>query len=248
MFWVTLLNTHEMPSPPTKTRKTSVCLLANHPLVLAEFQRLLSHSPVRVQPQQVESSLENEASIPRADVYVVDFDGNLIATQALVAKVMQQFPKARLLLVGREFREEIAFPLLGLGMKGLLEHSQLTDQLQRALQSIAAGGYWVPRTLLSRFVDSVLAKTTHGASMSSSARLSRREKEVIQALLDNLSNKEIGSRLNISERTVKFHVSNILQKFGVRRRADLMVLAYQEASRISTSVAVATLNEHGRVD
>jgi Bacterial regulatory proteins, luxR family len=51
----------------------------------------------------------------------------------------------------------------------------------------------------------------------------------------NLVNKEIGSRLNISERTVKFHVSNILSKFGVRRRADLILLCYQKRSLPSAS-------------
>jgi DNA-binding NarL/FixJ family response regulator len=203
--------------------------------------------PVRVQPKKAESQLSDSASLPRAGVYVIDFEGNLVATQALVAKVMERFPNARLLLVGREFSEEIAFPLLGLGVKGLLEHSQLTDQLQRALQSIASGGYWVQRSLLSRFVDSVLAKTTHGATMSSGARLSRREKEVIQGLLENLSNKEIGSRLNISERTVKFHVSNILQKFGVRRRADLIVLAYQEQSQTSAFMDLAVPDGSSRL-
>jgi DNA-binding NarL/FixJ family response regulator len=45
--------------------------------------------------------------------------------------------------------------------------------------------------------------------------------------LENLANKEIASRFNISERTVKFHVSNLLSKFGVRRRADLILLCYQ---------------------
>jgi DNA-binding NarL/FixJ family response regulator len=241
------LNTHTMPAPPTKTRKISVCLLANHPLVLAEFKRLLSHFPVRVQPQQVECPLANLASIPRAGIYVVDFEGNRRATEDLVAHVMERSPDARLLLVGSDFSEDVAFPLLRLGVKGLLQHAQLPDQLPRALQSIASGGYWVPRTLLSRFVDSVLAKTTHGATMASGGRLSRREKEVIQGLLDNLSNKEIGSRLNISERTVKFHVSNILQKFGVRRRADLIVLAYQEQSRTSSFINLAVPDGSGRL-
>ncbi|MGA2001514.1 MAG: response regulator transcription factor [Terriglobales bacterium] len=236
-----------MPIPSASTRKISVCLLANHPLVLAEFQRLLSTVPVRVQPKRVEPQLSDADSIPSAGVYIVDFEGNRMATESLVAKVIERYPNARLLLVGGDFSEDVAFPLLRLGVKGLLQHSQLADQLQRALQSIAAGGYWVPRTLLSRFVDSVLAKTTHGAAMASKARLSRREKEVIQALLDNISNKEIGSRLNISERTVKFHVSNLLRKFGVGRRADLIVMAYQEASRTSPSVAAATLDESGRV-
>jgi DNA-binding NarL/FixJ family response regulator len=64
--------------------------------------------------------------------------------------------------------------------------------------------------------------------MGSAGELSQREQEVLDALLGSLVNKEIGSRLNISERTVKFHVSNILSKFGVRRRADLILLCYQK--------------------
>jgi DNA-binding NarL/FixJ family response regulator len=63
-----------------------------------------------------------------------------------------------------------------------------------------------------------------------SADLSRREQEVLNSLLENLANKEIGNKLNISERTVKFHVSNLLSKFGVRRRADLILLCYQKRS------------------
>ena len=62
--------------------------------------------------------------------------------------------------------------------------------------------------------------------ISSSVGLSRREREVLQAVLDNLSNKEIAGQLNISERTAKFHVSNLLAKFGVQRRADLIVMSF----------------------
>jgi DNA-binding CsgD family transcriptional regulator len=47
-------------------------------------------------------------------------------------------------------------------------------------------------------------------------------------LLENFSNKEIAKRLRISERTAKFHVSNVLAKYGVRRRADLILLSYTE--------------------
>jgi DNA-binding CsgD family transcriptional regulator len=58
--------------------------------------------------------------------------------------------------------------------------------------------------------------------------LSQRETQVLDLLLDNQSNKEIAVKLNISERTVKFHVSNVLTKFGVHRRADLILLWYQQ--------------------
>ena len=66
--------------------------------------------------------------------------------------------------------------------------------------------------------------------VDAAADLSRREQEVLSSLLENMANKEIGNKLNISERTVKFHVSNLLNKFGVRRRADLILLCYQKRS------------------
>ena len=62
----------------------------------------------------------------------------------------------------------------------------------------------------------------------SPANITVREREVLDALLENLANKEIADRLNISERTVKFHVSSLLEKFSVRRRADLILLCLQE--------------------
>jgi DNA-binding CsgD family transcriptional regulator len=57
--------------------------------------------------------------------------------------------------------------------------------------------------------------------------MSKREEEVVELLMQNLSNKEIGSKLHMSERTAKFHVSNLLAKYGVQRRADLILLFVQ---------------------
>lgn len=61
-----------------------------------------------------------------------------------------------------------------------------------------------------------------GRAIASPIGLSRREKEVLDGVLENLANKEIASRLSISERTVKFHVSSLFIKFKVRSRIELM--------------------------
>jgi DNA-binding CsgD family transcriptional regulator len=66
--------------------------------------------------------------------------------------------------------------------------------------------------------------------------LSLRQDQVLAGVTQNLSNKEIAARLNISERTVKFHVSALLQKFDVRGRVDLML----EAANILPHEAVHT--------
>jgi DNA-binding CsgD family transcriptional regulator len=60
-----------------------------------------------------------------------------------------------------------------------------------------------------------------GRAIGAGVKISRREQEVLDGVLQSLGNKEIASRLNVSERTVKFHVSSLLAKFGVSDRIAL---------------------------
>ncbi|HKV62437.1 MAG TPA: helix-turn-helix transcriptional regulator [Candidatus Acidoferrum sp.] len=69
-----------------------------------------------------------------------------------------------------------------------------------------------------------------GKSVRSQVKLTRREEEVLTGLMKSLANKEIACNLNLSERTVKFHVSSLLAKFHVRGRMELV----REATRQST--------------
>ncbi len=139
------------------------------------------------------------------------------------------------MVLADNFADAQAFPLLQGGVKGLLTYEEASEQLPRAIEALGAGSYWVPRTLLSRFVESILRKAHPRLSGALTNDVTRREQQVLGALLENLSNKEIASRFNIAERTVKFHVSNILSKFGVQRRADLILLAAQSQVPRSTS-------------
>ena len=142
-------------------------------------------------------------------------------------------------MVAEKFDATESYSLLQMGAKGLLSYGEAREQLPRALPLVAAGGFWVPRSVLSGFVDSVLAGShSRRLKVDTAADLSRREQEVLNSLLENLANKEIGNKLNISERTVKFHVSNLLNKFGVRRRADLILLCYQKRSVTTLEICI----------
>jgi DNA-binding NarL/FixJ family response regulator len=70
-----------------------------------------------------------------------------------------------------------------------------------------------------------------GQSVKTNVKLTRREKEVLDGILRSLANKEIASELNLSERTVKFHVSSLLAKFKVHSRMELMRETSQRAIR-----------------
>jgi DNA-binding CsgD family transcriptional regulator len=82
-----------------------------------------------------------------------------------------------------------------------------------------------------------------GRSAGSSVKLTRREDEVLGGIMRSLANKEIAADLNLSERTVKFHVSSLLAKFRVRGRLELV----REASRHS-SAPTAPANREVRGD
>jgi DNA-binding NarL/FixJ family response regulator len=214
-----------------RQRGLKVCLLSQHPLVLELLRRSLANAGVQLIAQRTAPPTTIDAqqiSVPQAAVYVVDAHASRPATEALVAAIQARRPESHLLFVAEKFDKASAFGLLHLGAKGLLSYPEARGQLPRALKAVSNGGFWVPRALLSSFVDSILHGRPKGRRSNWSARLSPREIQVLDLLLDNLSNKEIASKMKIAERTVKFHVSNVLTKFGVHRRADLILLWYQQ--------------------
>lgn len=217
----------------SRPHRLKVCLLSPHPLVRSEFERVLPENSFQISFRQLTSSSPSEIKqmpIPKSPIYVIDGQASTQVIHALIESILERYAKARVLVLASKHNDTSTFEFLRLGVKGLLAYGQATKQWQDALPLVAAGGYWVPRAVLSRFVESIIGTRKSAISQNKTpGTLSRREREVLESLLRNLSNKEIASLLNISERTVKFHVSNLLAKHGVRRRADLIVMRFQEA-------------------
>ncbi len=210
--------------------RVRVCLLWKHPLVLAEVQRALPDGAfellaVRIEPPSL-SSLERRLPQKTA-LYVIESAQDPPA-DAIVTQVLAANPSARAIVLAEEFTEPAAFSLLRLGAKGLITYSEGSQRLPRILEEVDAGGFWVPRALLSRFVDETRAARAPEQPVGPAPTLTPREQEILDDLLQNLSNKEIASKRRISSRTAKFHVSNVLTKYGVRRRADLFLLSFPE--------------------
>jgi len=111
--------------------------------------------------------------------------------------------------------EERMVRLLLDGIDGFIcLREQWQRELCRAVHAVSNGDYWVPRSVLHRYVRQT-------AGFLAPDLLTAREIQVANLLLRHLSNREISRLLCISERTVKFHVSNVFQKLGVRSRDEL---------------------------
>jgi len=218
-----------MSKPKPKSRAT-VCLLSPHPLMLMQFEKLLSSNAFDVQVQRLDTAWlagrASEIDIPPASLYVIDAY-SVSPSVSLVGLIQERFPASHIVAISESFSETDAYPLLRMGAKGIVTFKEAEERLPEALQVVSAGGFWVPRLLLSGFVDSIISGHRERSVAGAPAGVSRREREVLDCLLENLSNKEIASKLNISERTAKFHVSNLLAKFHVRRRSDLILQSFQ---------------------
>src|ERR1700681_4181582 len=96
------------------TRRASVCLLAFHPLVLSEFERLLSDHPLAVTGRRMEPDLiadPTKLTVPKASIYVLESHGHRPTTEALVVGVLSKQPGARMVVVAEHFEQAVAFPL-----------------------------------------------------------------------------------------------------------------------------------------
>ncbi len=165
------------------------------------------------------------------DVIVMDIrmpvmDG-IEATRRLVREGIA--PGARILVLTTFDADENVIEALRAGASGFLLKDVTPVDFVQAIRTVAAGDALlapaVTRRLLDRFADRLppVDDKRHAALRD----LTEREVEVLRLIARGLSNREIADHLVLAEPTVKTHVSHVLDKLGVRDRAQAVILAYE---------------------
>ena len=153
-----------------------------------------------------------------------------------VSSIVRASNPARVIVMTPAFEEDAEIALLKAGAKGCCRRGIDTESLQQVLNVIQNGGVWitpslVPRLVkeLQRFADSHKSPTQKPANKPGLPRtaqldaLTAREKEIVHLIVEGASNKEVAQALDIGERTVKGHMSNIFRKLGVGDRLKLVL-------------------------
>ncbi len=131
--------------------------------------------------------------------------GGVQATAALCA----HDPQARILIYSTFAHDDEVQSALDAGALGYVQKSASRDELLAAVRQVAAGGNYLPPELAQRLKNLRLC-----------AAITSREREVLELIANGHANKQIASLFEISEDTVKRHVSHILEKLGVHDRAQ----------------------------
>ncbi|ARJ04412.1 DNA-binding response regulator [Cnuibacter physcomitrellae] len=173
------------------------------------------------------------------DVRMPGLDG-IQATRAIV----HASPGSRILILTTFDLDEYAFAALDAGASGFLLKDAQPTELAAAIEAVATGDAAVSPRVTRRLLDIVsgrLSDAQGGAAGSAASggappavdpdtaarlgELTEREREVLVAMAEGLTNSEIASRLFLSESTVKTHVGRVLMKLDARDRVQAVILA-----------------------
>jgi DNA-binding NarL/FixJ family response regulator len=111
--------------------------------------------------------------------------------------------------------------VLQLGARGVILKESATHLLYRCLDTVVGGGFWVGHDRVNDIVEHLRT----GGKPAPAAMLTKWELQIVSAILDGASNRDIGQQFNLSEQTIKNHLSHIFDKVGVSNRLELALYA-----------------------
>jgi DNA-binding NarL/FixJ family response regulator len=157
----------------------------------------------------------------RPDLILLDLDGSTPELNETMALCRQAVPQARVCVLATRPQAQLMQRCLAAGAEGYIVKDITPGELVRAIKMVAAGDAYVD----PRVAGGLLRKRSMSNGRPDLDELSGREVEVIRLIAQGLSNKEISARLNLSEKTVKNHISRIFSKLNIYARAQAAVHA-----------------------
>lgn len=214
---------HDSPTCFNSAANVPACFIySNHPLAFRLIKDALCSDP----HLRLEVNRYSSESTPRngQKLQILIIDTCSVENWAQCIDKWRLQGGSTIVLISPETRtSDLELKMVYLGAAGLLTFgNDLADQLPRAIHTVAEGCLWIRREILSTYVQrtgTILRQTAVWKE-----NLTFRERQIADLLHRGLSNRSISQRLAICDRTVKFHVSNILRKLNVVNRRELQAL------------------------
>lgn len=212
-------------------RVTRVLLADDQPLVLAGFRRVLSRAEGLQIVGEAADGAEAVAAARqlRPDVIVMDIRMPIIDGLTATERILAADDDARVLVLTTFDLDEYVFRALRAGASGFLLKDTPLDELVLAIRLVARGDGLLAPSVTRRVIEEFARRPVPATAGPDGPlpELSGREREVLQEVVQGLSNAEIAKKLFVSEATVKTHVRSMLFKLGLRDRTQLVIAAYE---------------------
>src|SRR5262249_25793579 len=212
-----------------QTGHNPACVIySNHPLALCQIKEAICSEP-RLRPGVASYYSKNFKIFPRAKDHILILDTCSVENWAECLSKWHLEGGIAIALVSSELQNrDFVLQMLFLGTAGVLAFAEIPEHLHKAIYAVANGHLWYRREVFYAYVKQTSVVLRRCSS--SNQKFTTREKQIIDLLLQDLPNRLIAQRFAVSERTIKFHVTNILRKLNVSNRKDLKGLYSPSAS------------------
>jgi len=200
-------------------------LVDDHPMVRAGLRSLLA----QLDPEMSVSEAGNveeaimEAGRSRPDVVVMDVRLGAGSGIEATREIRNRRPETRVLMFTSYGDDEAFMASVMAGASGFLLKEVRTGKLLNAIREVAAGKNLLDDDTIRRMLEQLRGSRHSGDDRL--ARLTEREDNVLSLVAEGKTNREIGTELSLSEKTVKNYLSNILGKLEVGRRSQAAAYA-----------------------
>lgn len=206
-----------------------ILMVDDHSLFRESLSRLLESAPGLHVVGQCATVAEAIAAFPgaQADVVLLDYDLGEEQGTSLLAELKKRRSEAKVLMVTAGMSDAVTLRVMETGASGVfLKHSSL-DQLLAAIHRVASGELWLDTGAVRSLV---VGRSTQAEHPDRTRFLTSRQSDVLRAILDGLTNKEIAWKLKSSESSVKAVIQELFHKAGVRTRSQLVRIAIEKHS------------------
>jgi DNA-binding NarL/FixJ family response regulator len=171
--------------------------------------------------EAVESVRAHNPEVVLMDIRMPRLDGIDVTRRIVAAR-----SRTRVLIMTTFDLDEYVFSALRAGASGFLLKDVPRAQLVDAVHIVAGGDALLSPRVTTRLIERFVREPTEHPTGPISS-LTEREREVLRAIADGMTNHEIAERLIVSDATIKTHVARLLAKLGVRDRVQAVVLGYE---------------------
>ena len=155
----------------------------------------------------------------RPDVIVMDISMPEMNGLKATRKLKSEFPDVKILTLTRHSDDSFLEQLIGAGASGYILKQSAPAELINAIRTVGGGNAYLDTSLTEKVMGGFLSRSLRGERRS---EVSDREMEVLRLIALGYSNKEIGTRLELSVKTVEAHKANAMRKLNMRGRIDIV--------------------------